>query len=612
MPRDPREERNGHVLGERKPPEEEDEVDEEDALARAPETLCDDLWTVLGACLRSNGIVRHQIEAFNNFLLKLLPQIVRDHAPITIRDDERGESHVIRMDNARLQGPVAVETDGRRVPMSHTMAMRRNAAYCVTILMDMVHDVYEGEEHVERRVFRDVTLCAMPLMVGSAACYRFRTRDDEAALNENDAGGYFVINGVEKVLIAQERLRTNAPFVFPMSGHPKYQLQCEIRSCAEHKLKSTSTFVVYLTRERQGDDLPELLGSLPFIMQSSLPLQTMFRLIGVTSRDDMINLITGGVGGIPTTYVSSFLVDDGLETMDEETLYEHIAKDATSEPTRERRHRYMDHVLRSEFLPHMGTDGSALTRRRKAQYLGFMVRKLVQVYRGESEPDNRDDYSVKRIDASPCSMLFRQIHRAMVKSMCSTLVRVRESGKLKWTDVSKLWPGKRMSQALRYAFSTGSWGMQIAHRSNGNTSSNTALSASNTGITQVLSRMSMTSTMSNLRRTNTPIAREGKAPKPRQLHTSAWGNARSLTAARAHTRSSNSFHASRRPSLPRERAHSGRRRTGMCCRDAGGHLVRAGQELGPDDSVRVSEVSKPCSLSRRARALAQEPHGGRA
>ena len=40
---------------------------------------------------------------------------------------------------------------------------------------------------------------------------------------------------------------------------------------------------------------------------------------------------------------------------------------------------------------------------------------------------------------------------------------------------------------------------------------------------QVLNRLTYASTLSHLRRLNSPIGRDGKLAKPRQLHNSLWG-----------------------------------------------------------------------------------------
>ena len=46
---------------------------------------------------------------------------------------------------------------------------------------------------------------------------------------------------------------------------------------------------------------------------------------------------------------------------------------------------------------------------------------------------------------------------------------------------------------------------------------------SKAGVSQVLTRLTYASSLSHLRRSNTPLARTGKQAKPRQLHNSHWG-----------------------------------------------------------------------------------------
>jgi DNA-directed RNA polymerase II subunit RPB2 len=47
--------------------------------------------------------------------------------------------------------------------------------------------------------------------------------------------------------------------------------------------------------------------------------------------------------------------------------------------------------------------------------------------------------------------------------------------------------------------------------------------SSKAGVSQVLNRYTYASTLSHLRRCNTPLGREGKIAKPRQLHNTHWG-----------------------------------------------------------------------------------------
>src|SRR5271163_4344794 len=59
-----------------------------------------------------------------------------------------------------------------------------------------------------------------------------------------DQGGYFVINGSEKVLIAQEKMSNNHVYVFKKAEPSKYSYVAEIRSCLETGSRPTSTMYI--------------------------------------------------------------------------------------------------------------------------------------------------------------------------------------------------------------------------------------------------------------------------------------------------------------------------------------------------------------------------------
>ena len=61
-----------------------------------------------------------------------------------------------------------------------------------------------------------------------------------------DSGGYFIINGSEKVLIAQERMATNHVYVFAKAQPSPIGFLAEIRSAVEKGGKTISQFQVKL------------------------------------------------------------------------------------------------------------------------------------------------------------------------------------------------------------------------------------------------------------------------------------------------------------------------------------------------------------------------------
>jgi len=467
-----------------------------------------EIWYIVNSYFKKYGLVRHQIESYDNFLLFSLPQIVQESNEIKIVQGD--EIHIISICNLSIQKPQVSESDGTEKILLPHMARCRSLTYNCSVLVDVVHDIEKEGKKSERRLYREVCLCKLPAMLGSSCCYtRTSENPHECRL---DQGGYFICNGIEKVLLGQEKLHTNQPYVFQVKQPSKYSLQCEIRSCHEMKLRSTSTLYIYITNTKKGNT-PEMVATLPFV-NMQIPILALFRLLGVHTRKDVMELILGSEEVEESSLLCSILDNDTTADMNAESLLDWIGKEGTKEVTKERRQKYLDHITNCEILPHMGLFNTTEVLREKSSYLGLMVRKLIKVYIGEIESDDRDHYANKRIDSSGMlfALLFRQVFRASMKTCTTLLNKAAECGKLSFTNVGDIIASKKITSAFRYAIATGNWGIQSQKGS-----------TSQTGVAQMISRMTIVSTYSYLRKINTPIAREGKSPKPRLLHHTAWG-----------------------------------------------------------------------------------------
>jgi DNA-directed RNA polymerase II subunit RPB2 len=470
----------------------------------------DELWHIIESYFTRFGMVRHQIESFDNFMTASLPHIVQESSDVCVKTSDGREAHSISFCNLSIQRPTQSEADGYERPITPQLARIRSVTYAASVLIDIVHDISRDNVHVERRVCREVLLCRLPVMVGSMYCHTHKTdRRQECRL---DQGGFFIINGIEKALLAQEKLHTNQTYVFALKQPSKYQLVAEIRSCHELKMRSTSTLYLYITATKRGA-IPEMVASLPFI-EMNVPILAIFKLLGVKTRDEALSLIVGHPDeeDEATRLLCGILDNDSTADMRYEDILEWMGREGTKEPTRERRLRYIEHIITNELLPHMGLTMAPEAMRAKACYLGFMVRKLVGTYTGQLQCDDRDHYANKRIDTAGVlmSLLFRQVYRTLLKSFTAQAQRLLEAGKLAYANLGELVNYKKITSHFKYAFSTGNWGVQ---RNN----------TTQTGVAQMMSRMTTVAAMSNLRRINTPINREGKAPKPRQLHYTSWG-----------------------------------------------------------------------------------------
>lgn len=67
---------------------------------------------------------------------------------------------------------------------------------------------------------------------------------------EYDEGGYFIINGGEKVIVAQEKMTSNFVYVFKNKQPSKFSWIAEIRSQIERSNEKPSLFQVkvYITK----------------------------------------------------------------------------------------------------------------------------------------------------------------------------------------------------------------------------------------------------------------------------------------------------------------------------------------------------------------------------
>lgn len=468
------------------------------------------VWYVVQSYFERYGFVRHQIESFDRFLHELLPHIIHESPNIQVIQGE--ETHTISLCNLSVMKPCDVHSDGTARDMLPHMARLKQATYASPVLVDVVHDIHVGGECVERRLFRETCLLHIPIMLGSSCCHTQHTEKHfECPL---DQGGYFIVSGVEKVLVAQEKLHHNTPYVFEAKQPSRFALQCEVRSCHERKLRSTSSIYLMMTHAKRGST-PELVAQLPFV-NTHVPILSLLRLLGVKSKRDAMCLIMGTAegSGRDVQLLSSILDLDPHVDLTDQELHEKVGRDTLQEATPERQQRYLLHILNCEVLPHTGLTRTPEVLRSKTLFLALMVRKLLQVYSGKLTCDDRDHMCTKRIDCAGTqfSLLFRQVFRGLHKSLSIKLRKAAESNKMKFTNVGNLVSTKRLTNAFRYALATGNWGIL----------SRGGVTAQH-GVSQQLGRMTSATTLSLLRKVSTPVARETKNPKPRQLHPTCWG-----------------------------------------------------------------------------------------
>jgi DNA-directed RNA polymerase II subunit RPB2 len=165
---------------------------------------------------------------------------------------------------------------------------------------------------------------------------------------------------------------------------------------------------------------------------------------------------------------------------------------------------------------------------KKAYFFGYMIHRLLLAAMERRELDDRDHFGKKRLDlagpllANLFRMLFRKLTRDVYRHL-QKVIRMRFTfittliGIIQCVETHKDFnlnlaiKHNTITNGLKYSLATGNWGDQKKAMS------------SKAGVSQVLNRYTYASTLSHLRRCNTPLGREGKIAKPRQLHNTHWG-----------------------------------------------------------------------------------------
>ncbi|KAI9206398.1 DNA-directed RNA polymerase II subunit RPB2 [Polychytrium aggregatum] len=506
-----------------------DEVVDDEELTQ------EDCWAVISAFFEDKGLVRQQLDSFDEFIENTLQEIVDENSTLVLQkaqqhsglENDVTRQYIIRFGQIYLSKPQQQEADGSVRAMYPHEARLRNLTYHAPIYVDMrmstrtldnsiPHQPGEltwepEQEHEPIKQF----IGNVPLMLRSKFCILSDLEEQEMAdVGEchYDMGGYFVINGSEKVLIAQERMASNSVYVFSKAQPATYTYSCEIKSQVEKGSKVASSLFLKMMSPKssdRGSTGQPIRTSLPYI-KTDIPIIIVFRALGIVSDQDILQHICYDFEDFQMLELLKPCIEEAFVIQEKEVALDYIGKRGTTVGvTRDRRIRYAADILQKEMLPHVGT--KAHTETRKAYFFGYMIHRLLLTALERRETDDRDHFGKKRLDlAGPLlAGLFRMLFKKLTKDVSRYLQKTVESGAE--FNMSLAVKPSTITSGLKYSLATGNWGDQKKFMS------------TRAGVSQVLNRYTYASTLSHLRRLNTPIERSGKLARPRQLHNTHWG-----------------------------------------------------------------------------------------
>jgi len=442
---------------------------------------------------KEKGLVRQHLDSYNEFIDHGLQEIIDETGEIKIEIPESpykiklGQAWIIDP-QTRISGPYITEVDGTKHEIFPMEARFRNLSYVAPIAVEMTPIIDGREMDTELVLIGDI-----PVMLKSKLCVLSQLQPDELVLHgedPNDPGGYFIINGSERVTVALEDLAPNRILVDidTRGAHPVYQAKIfsttvGFRARIELRLKSDGA--IYVT-------IPGVPSEIPFIvLMRALGLESDKEIAEAVSPDpEMQNLLE-----------FSFEKAVGIETVKE--ALEYIGNRVAHGQVLEYRLQRAQNILDRNFLPHL--DRTPETRRDKAFFLGEMASRATALKLRKRTVDDKDHFKNKRLKlAGPLlADLFRVAFRNLCRDIKYQLERI--GFKRQMITVSAAVRPGIISERLQHALATGNWGR------------------GRVGITQLLDRTNLISTLSHLRRLQSPLSRSQPNFEARDLHPTHWG-----------------------------------------------------------------------------------------
>ena len=513
-------------------------------------------WDILDLYFKDHKypFTGHHLDSYRDFIKSQIPYIIKSYNPITMikYDDYDNITMKVNLyvggengDEIFVDRPTTYE-NGTPKLITPNDARMRNLTYESHIFAKVFIKITTHDSAKEfTKTFNNVAIGSIPIMLHSDTCIlKNQGSNILRRLGEcpYDTGGYFIIDGKEKVIVAQEKIVTNKLFVTKLHDNNEgFGYKGVIRCVADKGALAPRTVEFYYVETPVIDamsnedikiknstlkDLKDYLyGSIYVSLPSfngKVPLFILFRAFGIESDKEIYNTIFGNKLNdnernyfddlIRPSIMSTTYIEDGFEYK----IY--TQEDAIKYLKNKVRYGTFEHVkstLTMDVFPNISDFNS------KGKYLGYLVLQFIKTFINVMPISDRDSYIYKRVDISGfmLSELFQEAYQKLRDSIRNTMDSMYYYGSWKQQDnydnfinehnIYKLVSAMIVTDTFNKSLK-GRWGLATDEDPE-------------MGKVQDLSRISYIGYMSHLRRVNIPIDRSIKITGPHRLHSQQWG-----------------------------------------------------------------------------------------
>ncbi len=454
-----------------------------------------DFYPIVKAYFRERKLSDVQIKSFNRFLEHGIQEVVD-----AFKEIELVENYKIVLGRVYVGRPEIDEYDGAVLPAMPMEVRLRNAHYMAPV--DLEVKVYSGGMEIKSERIR---IGHIPIMVRSKNCYLYGASEEELIEKGEDPldpGGYFIINGSERVLVIRDDIAPNRVIVEQTTAENKpYSHVAQVIS-AKAGLRTR----LYLEYYMRDGTIKASAGAF-----RGVPVAILMKALGLVRDEDIVDAVSSDPE-IRSEFLYS--LDDVQRRVEEEggsgfitqeEALDFLGRRLVQAVPKKERVKYAKEYLKNNFLPHIGT--SEEDNIIKAYYLAKVVEKLLKVVRGKLEPDDKDHFSNKRLRLSGTLMqeVFRDAFYQLIRRLKEKADEQLSSGVYD-VELKRLITSQRMiTQRILRALATGAW------------------PSGDLGVSQNLERTNYVATIHHLRRVNSPLPAGLPLHEARQIHGTSIG-----------------------------------------------------------------------------------------
>jgi DNA-directed RNA polymerase II subunit RPB2 len=486
-------------------------------------------WGIIDKYFQDNPdfISKHHLDSYNDFIHNGIPRIFRENNPVKIMKEQDPKTKEFTLQCKLYLGgkdgkkiyygkPVIYDEDEKKHYMYPNEARLRNMSYSFSIHydIDVVFNMI-GENGIMEE--REITiekqyLGRFPIMIYSDMCImqdmppitRFNLGECK-----NDPGGYFIVDGKEKVIVSQEKIANNMLNIKD-KVNDIYSHAAEIRTASEDPSKPIRTLSVRIVAPMPSLKNGQIVVNVPNV-RKPVPLFILMRALGIISDKSIIETCLLDMEK-NEDYIDLFIpsIYDAGPIYTQETALQYI-----SSLTKMKTIPATLHILMDYLLPNVGD----LNFKQKAFYIGYMVKRLLAVYINADKPTDRDNFKYKRVELSGELMyeLFLEYYKMQLKDIFVKIdskyyynIGIYQNNFVSLIEDNyyEYFNTRIVEEGIRKGFK-GNWGAE-AH-------------TKRPGVIQTLNRLSYFSFLSHLRKLNLPLDSSAKVVGPRLLHSTQWG-----------------------------------------------------------------------------------------